>query len=122
MANSLRDDAVSPDGFFGDGSVCAFTVDWRVDTTTNLGFQDECQLIEEDLDPPSESRLVQLWLNLEPRTDIKLPWGKQESSWISSASSYPRACFQTFATCAPDPARHCVLETCCHERGPYVLE
>ena len=69
MANSLRDDAVSPDDFFGDGLVCAFTVDWRVDTTTNLGFQD-------DLDPPSESRLVQLWLNLEPRTDIKLPWGK----------------------------------------------
>ena len=61
---------------FGDGSVLQLQSDFARGTIAAPDRSEECPVILDNVELPSEVDLEKQWLNLEKRSDVVLPWEK----------------------------------------------
>jgi hypothetical protein len=87
---------------FGDGSVLQLQSDFVRGTIAAPDRLEECPVILDNVELPSEVDLEKQWLNLEKRSDVVLPWekgvwkhifGNQSSSADSVQANFTRPLF-----------------------------
>lgn len=66
----------APKRFFGDDAVLELSNAFISGTSGDFSRYDTCQVIEDDVDLPSESDFEKQWLGLDRRMEILMPWEK----------------------------------------------
>jgi len=88
----------SPKHLFGDGPVLEFPHDLLAGDAESFDRFEECPVLWDDVELPSESSVEKLWLNLDRRLDIEMPWEK--GTWkqiFGDSPSLLKPSFQQFA-------------------------
>jgi hypothetical protein len=91
--------------FGGDGAVLDLHVDFSADRLGDSGRMEECQVVVDHVELPSDVTIEKLWLNLDRKVDIELPWEKGvwkqifDSSLKPTCSNGPQFLRPVFAAC-----------------------
>ena len=95
----------TPKQFFGDSPVLDLDVGISADRSGDPDRLEECQVVADHAELPSEATIEKLWLNLDRKVDIVLPWEKGvwkqvfDRSLIPSSSSGLQFFRHVFAAC-----------------------
>ena len=75
--------------FGGDAAVLDLHVDFSADRFGDSGRMEECQVVVDHAELPSDATIEKLWLNLDRKVDIELPWEKGVWKQIFDSSLKP---------------------------------
>ena len=72
--DSESDVSAATNHLFGDGSVLQLQSDFLRGANAGFDKSEECLVILDNVELPSEVELEKQWLNLEKRAEVVLPW------------------------------------------------
>ena len=91
--------------FGGESTVLDLHVDFSADRFGDFGRIEECQVVVDHAELPSDVTIEKMWLNLDRKVDIELPWEKGvwkqifDSSLKPTSSNSPQFLRPVFAAC-----------------------
>ena len=92
--------------FGGESTVLDLHGDFSADRFGDFGRTEECQVVVDHAELPSDVTIEKLWLNLDRKVDIELPWEKGvwkqifDSSLKPTSSNSPQFLRPVFAALA----------------------
>jgi len=76
--------------FVGESTVLDLHVDFSADRFGDFGRIEECQVVVDHAELPSDVTIEKMWLNLDRKVDIELPWEKEFGNRFLTTLSNPQ--------------------------------